>query len=155
MSYYKTYGGDEWCMLHSGLVKLMGEDWDTTLTEDDLKAMLAQAIWERTSKIESPEDEALRLINEGEGSDALQVFRQIHGIVNRFVCCNCGNAKSSTVPCEKCGSWSHTIRAVRIKEESDEYNTDRAKNDREIARMMGGGAHSGIEAIDAALKSTS
>lgn len=60
--------------------------------------------------------EVLKLLNDGEHSEALQCFRQHHNFVNRFVC-QCGDisAERTGLGCNKCGSHNIKIKVVEEK----------------------------------------
>jgi len=63
-------------------------------------------------------EEIARLLNGGEHAEALKELRRMHGLVDRFVCTNCGDISSSTGPgfvCRECGGYL-TTRVVAAKE---------------------------------------
>jgi len=73
---------------------------------------------------ESPAlEEIARLLNEGEDAEALKEFRRMHGLINQFVCTNCGNISSSTghgFACRECGG-ELTARVVIEQEEDTQW----------------------------------
>ena len=99
----------EWCGRHPNF-------W---LEETDLSAVTGAypdlPDLERHDPNEAKIQEAARLINNGEHAEALKVLREMHGLVNRFVCSECGHISSRTDPgfaCRECGSGIVRIRVV-------------------------------------------
>lgn len=76
---------------------------------------------------ESPAlEEIARLLNDGEHAEALKEFRRMHGLIDQFVCTNCGNISSSTGPgfaCRECGG-ELTARVVITQTDSNPPTLD-------------------------------
>ncbi len=65
---------------------------------------------------ETWEEETLRLLNEGHLSDALKMFREKHGMVNRYQCKKCKHITTgyTNLGCTNCGC--HNFKAVVVIE---------------------------------------
>jgi len=65
---------------------------------------------------ETWEEEVLRLLNTGESAEALKMFRDKHGMVNRFVCAKCGASQDRLGPCAACNAaWFYMAATVTIE----------------------------------------
>ena len=87
-------------------------------------------------------DEVLRLLNEREPGEALEVFRKHFGLINTWQCKQCGATSShysSQSVCKKCGSADIRFAVVMEAEAAAKYRTGEADEIRStmLNRIMG------------------
>ena len=72
---------------------------------------------EESKKEQELVTEVLRLFNDGEDAEALKELRRHLGLVNRWVCCECGNvtAVMDVSGCKQCHSRNITTKVVQEK----------------------------------------